>query len=117
MFLKLHNQELQPNVLQTIHDWFEKFGSYYTAEGIFFIADNEKKGKMIQKLIDEGLVEASTIKKDSIFLIEEEKKELFFDFIKSSQIFYYEKQVPIFPKSCEGEKDSPSLEGLHIILE
>ena len=106
VFLKLHNQELQPNVLQTIHDWFEKFGSYYTAEGIFFIADNEKKGKMIQKLIDEGLVEASTIKKDSIFLIEEEKKEQFFDFIKSSQIFYYENKF-LFSQNHVRVKKTP----------
>lgn len=91
-FVKHQNMELTPNVEKTIRDWFEKYSSYYLIEGTVFFCETEEKGKMINQLIEKEFIFAHEMKENSIFLIPEEEKERFFDFLNKSKLTFYNKK-------------------------
>ncbi|OHD72973.1 MAG: hypothetical protein A2355_06990 [Spirochaetes bacterium RIFOXYB1_FULL_32_8] len=65
-------------------------------EGTLFFCETEEKGKIISKLIENGLVNAYEMKPNSIFLIPNTEKNTFFDFLDKSKITYYEKKPKSF---------------------
>ncbi len=95
-FVKDHSVELTSNVESTIKSWYEKHSSYYMIEGTLFFCETEEKGKIISKLIENGLVNAYEMKPNSIFLIPNTEKNTFFDFLDKSKITYYEKKPKSF---------------------
>ncbi len=91
-YLKKYNVELPSNVEQTIKLWFDKHSSFYYASGTMFFCENEEKGELFKSLIKNKVVNAYEVKKDTVFLIPENEKEKFFDFLQKSGITFYHKE-------------------------
>lgn len=88
---KEENSELSTNVLQTIQQWFEKYGSYFFLDGTVFFSNFIEKGKVISTLIENGMVNAIEIKKHTVFFVPKEEKTKFFNFLKKSDIEFCDK--------------------------
>lgn len=100
-FFKKYNIELPSNVEQTVKMWFEKHSSFYYATGTMFFCENEEKGELFKTLIKNKVVNAFEVKKDAVFLIPDDEKEIFFDFLEKSGVNFYHKE---FYKKFEAEK-------------
>jgi len=85
------NITMSKNVEAVIKQWFDKYASYYYASGTFFFCKSAEKGILINSLIKKGMIKAYEIKKNEIFLVKEEDKEKFFNFLEQSGIDCYEK--------------------------
>ncbi len=103
-FISQFDITLAPNVDTTISQWFDKFGSHFYVTGTIFFCETQEKGKIISKLIDNNMVEAYEIKKDSVFLIPEGKSKIFFDFLEKSGITFYENRPKKIKKSVSNIK-------------
>lgn len=86
------NIKVPSNVESTLRQWFDKHASFFYSSGIHFFCQSKEKGKIISSLIEKGLIKALQIKEDEVFLIPEEEKKHFFNFIEKSGIYYYEKK-------------------------
>jgi hypothetical protein len=99
-FFKAYKIELPKNVETTIQQWFDKYGSYYYTSGTIFFCQTTEKGKIISSLIDKGFIHAYQIKKDEIFLIPEDSKKEFFEFLGKTGIYYnFKNPVKLMHKS------------------
>ncbi len=92
-FFNKNKLSFSSGVEQTIKQWVDKYGSFYFVNGTLFFCENEEKFKLIETLIDNGAITAYEVKKNEVFLIEEQDKKTFFDFLDKSGIKYYEKNV------------------------
>ena len=102
-FFKRHNLELPSNVEQTVKMWFDKHSSFYYASGTMFFCENEEKGELLKTLIKNKVVNAYEVKKDTVFLIPEEEKSIFFEFLEKSGVNFYHKE---FYKKLEVQEKS-----------
>ena len=100
-FVMQHSVNLGTNVSTTIKEWFSRHNSFFYVEGTVFFAESLEKGKTISKLIESGTIKAYPIKKDSVFLIPDEAKELFFSFMSRSNFTFFEKK----PRKAPDEKN------------
>ncbi len=87
-FFKDYGMDVPKNVETTIGQWLEKYGSYYYTNGLVFICQTPEKGRIINTLINKGLIKAYEIKKNEVFLIPEDDKIIFFNFLEKSGIYY-----------------------------
>ena len=92
-FFDNHKLLFSSGVDQTIKQWVDKYGSFYFINGTLFFCENEEKFKLIETLIENGAVIAYIVKKNEVFLIKNDDKKAFFDFLDKSDIKYYEKNV------------------------
>lgn len=100
-FVMQHSVNLGTNVSTTIKEWFSRHNSFFYVEGTVFFAESLDKGKTISKLIESGMIKAFPIKKDSVFLIPDDAKELFFSFMSRSNFTFFEKK----PRKTPEEKN------------
>ena len=100
-FVMQHSVNLGTNVSTTIKEWFSRHNSFFYVEGTVFFAESLEKGKTISKLIESGTIKAYPIKKDSVFLIPDDAKELFFSFMSRSNFTFFEKK----PRKAPDEKN------------
>ena len=91
-FILQHSINLGSNVSTTIKEWFSRHNSFFYVEGTVFFAESLEKGKTITRLIESGTIKAFPVKKDSVFLIPDEEKELFFSFMSRSKFTFFEKK-------------------------
>lgn len=97
-FILQHSVNLGANVSTTIKEWFSRHNSFFYVEGTVFFAESIEKGKTITRLIENGTIKAFTVKKDSVFLIPDDEKELFFSFMSRSNFTFFEKKPHKKPK-------------------
>lgn len=90
--LKNNNMKISKNVETTVKQWFDKQASFFFTHGTVFFASSKDKGKLISKIAQKGLIKVFEIKENEVFLIPEENKKSFFDFLNKSGINYYSKQ-------------------------
>jgi hypothetical protein len=105
-FLNNLNIKISKNVETVITQWFDKYDSYYFCSGTLFFCKNEEKGKLINTLIRKGLVKASQIKKDEVFLIKEEDKSIFFETLNKANISFFNKK----PKELQNKKEEKNID-------
>ena len=90
-YLNSFNIKVSKNVETVIKQWFDKHGSFFYSSGTFFFCQNIEKGKIINSLIEKGMIKAYEIKKNEIFLISEENKKQYFEFLEKAGINFYHK--------------------------
>lgn len=96
-FILQHSINLGSNVSTTIKEWFSRHNSFFYVEGTVFFAESREKGKTITRLIENGTIKAFPVKKDSVFLIPDDQKELFFSFMSRSNFTFFEKKPRKIP--------------------
>jgi|GEM_PF-1224850 len=104
-YLNKFKIKITKNVETTIKQWHDKYSSYYYTHGTLFFCKTPDKSKLIKTLIKKGAVKAFEIKKDEVFLIPEDNKEDFFNFLNKSDINYYEKK----PKNILEKKNKSDI--------
>lgn len=92
-YLGKYKINLQANVDTTIRQWFEKNGSYYYVSGTVFFCESVEKGKIISSLINKEMLSAFELKKNQVFLIQENQKSDFLGFLEKTGISFYEKST------------------------
>jgi hypothetical protein len=76
--------------------WFEKNDSYFLCSGTFFFCSTPDKARVIHTMVKNGLMKASEIKKDEVFLIKDEDQTQFFDTLAKVNVSYYSKKPKEF---------------------
>ena len=104
-FILQHSVNLGANVSTTIKEWFSRHNSFFYVEGTVFFVESPEKGKTISRLIENGTIKAFTVKKDSVFLIPEEEKDLFFSFMLRSNFTFFEKKPSKKPEDKKQIKE------------
>ncbi|OHD19808.1 MAG: hypothetical protein A2086_13735 [Spirochaetes bacterium GWD1_27_9] len=92
-YLKQININLSANVEATIKQWFDKYNSFFYITGTLFFCETEEKARIIKTIIENKVIKAYEVKKNEIFLIPEEEKLSFFNFLTKSGINYYQKDL------------------------
>lgn len=91
-YFEKYEIKIPKNVETTITQWFDQHASFFYSNGIHFFCQTKEKGKLINSLIAKGLIKAYQLKTNEVFLIPEEEKENFFNFIEKSGIYYYNRK-------------------------
>jgi hypothetical protein len=98
-FFENNGIDLPKNVETTIKQWFDKYGSYFYSTGTLFFCNGAEKGKLIKNLIEKDVITAYELIKDEVYIIPDENKEDFFNFLEKSGINFFNK---------EAKKNTPS---------
>ncbi|MCG8572834.1 MAG: hypothetical protein MJB14_22100, partial [Spirochaetes bacterium] len=112
-YLKKYHLKPASHVLTTIHQWYDKNGSFYYLAGTVFFSNSPEKGKIISKLIHNKLIKAFEIEENRVFLIPEEEKAQFFQFLDNSHINYYQKEI----SQSSSIEQQASIVDLHFLLD
>ncbi|MBN2544393.1 MAG: hypothetical protein JXB50_01265 [Spirochaetes bacterium] len=91
-FFNSFSLKIPLNVETTLKQWFDKYASYFYSTGTHFFCQSREKGRLINSLVEKGLIKAYQIKENEVFLIPDEHKEQFFSFIEKSGIDFYQKK-------------------------